>query len=255
VTWVLDLDGVVWLADRGIPGSAEAVARLRSRGERVAVVTNNSSMTVAQYLAKLKSLGVPTDADDLVTSAQVAATLVASRERVMVCAGPGVAEAVSARGAEVVEPLTADRSPTTPQPVDVVIVGWTRAFNYDLLTAAMLAVRRGARLIGTNDDATYPTPDGVLPGGGSLVVAVAYASGVEATVAGKPHQPMVAAVRERVGPVDVMVGDRPSTDGLLARRLGARFALVLSGVTRAEDLPVEPSPDVVAEDLAALVPS
>jgi len=244
MTWVLDLDGVVWLADHPIPGSAEAVARLRARGERVVVVTNNSSMTVGAYLAKLERLGVPTAAEDLVTSAQVAATLVDPGERVHVCAGPGVREALAGRGATVVD----------QGPADAVIVGWTRDFDYASLTAAMHAVRGGARLIGTNDDATYPTPEGVLPGGGSLVAAVAYASAVEAVFAGKPHPPMVEAVRARFGRIDVMVGDRPSTDGLLARRLGARFALVLSGVTRRDDLPVEPAPDDVADDLAALVP-
>jgi len=245
VTWVLDLDGVVWLADRAIPGSAAAVARLRSRGERVVVVTNNSALTVADYLTKLERLGVPTDTNDLVTSAQVAATLVEPTERVLVAAGPGVGEAVRARGALCVD----------DGPADVVVVGWTRQFDYELLTRAMVAVRGGARLVGTNDDATYPTADGPLPGGGSLVAAVAYASGSDAVFAGKPYPPMVAAVRERFGPIDVMVGDRPSTDGLLAQRLGARFALVLSGVTAREDLPVDPAPDEVADDLDSLVPA
>jgi ribonucleotide monophosphatase NagD (HAD superfamily) len=72
-------------------------------------------------------------------------------------------------------------------------------------------------------------------------------------VAGKPHQAMADLVAERVGAVEMMVGDRPSTDGLFARRLGAGFALVLSGVTSALDLPVEPAPDVVAADLSDLV--
>lgn len=243
MTWVLDLDGVVWLGDEPIPGSAAAVARLRERGERVVVVTNNSALTVAAYEAKLARAGVPTAADDIVTSAQVAAGMVKPGERVLVCAGDGVREALDARGLETV----------AEGPADVVVVGWTRDFDYALLTRAMRAVRGGARLLGTNDDATYPTPDGVLPGGGSLVAAVAYASGVTATFAGKPHPPMVDAVTARFGRVDVMVGDRPSTDGLLARGLGARFALVLSGVTKDSDLPVDPAPDLVAPDLAGLV--
>jgi 4-nitrophenyl phosphatase len=243
MTWVLDLDGVVWLADRPIPGSAGAVARLRERGERVVLVTNNSSLTVAEYLAKLERLGVPSDPADLITSAQVASILVAAGERVLVVGGPGVREAMTARGATLID----------EGPADVVAVGWTRQFDYDILTRAMRAVRGGARLIGTNGDPTYPTPDGVLPGGGSLVTAVAYASGVEATFAGKPHQPMVDAVTERFGPIDVMVGDQPRTDGIMARALGAKFALVLTGVTKASDLPVDPSPDVVAADLAGLV--
>jgi len=246
VTWVLDLDGVVWLSDRAIPGSAEAVHRLRDAGEHVVVVTNNSSLTLAQYLDKLARLGVPTPAEDLVTSAQVAAGLVEPGSRALVVAGDGVREALAGRGVEVA-------GAEDDAPVDAVVVGWTRQFDYEVLARAMRAVRGGARLIGTNHDPTYPTPDGVLPGGGSLVAAVAYASGVDALIAGKPHQPTVDEVRRRFGQVDVMVGDQPSTDGLLGRRLGARWCLVLTGVTRSSDLPVDPAPDLVADDLAALV--
>jgi phosphoglycolate/pyridoxal phosphate phosphatase family enzyme len=271
VTWVLDLDGVVWLANRPIPGSPEAVARLRAAGERVVVVTNNSSLTVAEYLEKLERLGLPTSAEDLLTSAQVAAGLVDQGSRALVVGGPGINEALAARGVDVVPTGAgggtedAGGGPADTgggsgngtgrggDQVDVVVVGWTRDFDYATLTRAMRAVRGGARLIGTNHDPTYPTPDGVLPGGGSLVTAVAYASGVDALIAGKPHPPMVDAVRARFGPIEVMVGDQPSTDGVLARRLAARWALVLTGVTRRSDLPVDPAPDVVAEDLATLV--
>jgi 4-nitrophenyl phosphatase len=244
---MLDLDGVVWLSDRAIPGSPEAVLRLRKAGERVTVVTNNSSLTVAQYLAKLERMGIPTSVEDLLTSAQVAAGLMDPGTRALVVGGDGIREALAGRGVDVVD---GDASR-----VDTVVVGWTRAFDYEVLTHAMLAVRAGARLVGTNHDPTYPTPDGVLPGGGSLVTAVAYASGVEAVIAGKPNQPTVDAIHRRFGTIEVMVGDQPSTDGVLARRLGARWALVLSGVTRRSDLPVEPAPDVIADNLAELVKS
>ena len=84
---------------------------------------------------------------------------------------------------------------------------------------------------------------------------MAYASGATPDVAGKPHAPMRRLVLERVGSVATVVGDRPSTDGALARALGARFALVLSGVTGEGELDgLQPTPDVVALDLAALVP-
>src|SRR5579883_2136336 len=239
MTWLLDLDGVVWLADTPIPGSAQAVARARAAGVRVAVATNNSSMTVEAYLAKLERMGVPTDPADLITSAQAAATLLHPGDRVLVCAGPGVAQAVESVGAIVVnaegEPGDAaahDAAHDAGSDADVVIVGWTKTFDYAVLTRAMHAVRAGARLIGTNDDATYPTPEGPLPGGGSLVAAVAYASGVQAEIAGKPYPAMVAAVQQRIGPVELMIGDRPDTDGRLAQGLGARFGLVLTGVTR-----------------------
>jgi HAD superfamily hydrolase (TIGR01450 family) len=244
MTWAIDLDGVVWLAEVPVSGSAEAVARLRARGERVVFLTNNSGPTVADYVEKLGSMGVPTVPVDVLTSAQAAARLLQPGETALACAGPGVAEALEAQGVRVVRHGEAD----------AVVVGWHRDFDFDRLAAATSAVRGGARLIGTNEDPTYPTAAGLLPGGGALLAAVATASGVEPVVAGKPHGAMAELVAERVGAVDVMVGDRPSTDGVFARRLGARFALVLSGVTSAADLPVEPSPDEVAPSLADLAP-
>jgi 4-nitrophenyl phosphatase len=246
VAWILDLDGVLWLSDDAIPGSADAIARLRARGERVLFVSNNSSSPVGDYLAKLERVGVPTSSDDLVTSGQAAATLVDAGQTALVCAGPGVEEALHARDVHTVRDGDAD----------AVVVGWHRDFDYEGLTRAARAVMHGARLIGTNDDATYPTPDGPIPGGGAILAAVATAAGVEPTVAGKPHAPMVDLVRRRLGgDVDdaIVVGDRPSTDGRFAVALGVRFALVLSGVTKETDLPVEPQPAEVAADLSSLV--
>ena len=94
MAWVLDLDGVVWLDDQPLPGAAAAVGRLRSAGERVVFVTNNSSVRLADQEAKLARFGIPA-AGDVVTSAVVAAGLVEAGERVFVCAGPGVSGGVS----------------------------------------------------------------------------------------------------------------------------------------------------------------
>lgn len=253
MAWVLDLDGVVWLADQPIPGSPEAIARLRARGERVLFVTNNSFAPVSTTEAKLAGMGIPA-AGDVLTSALAGATLVEPGERVLVCGGPGITEACAARGAEPV--------PNTGQPegvdVDVVMVGFHRDFDYERLRVAAGAIRNGARFVATNDDATYPTPAGPIPGGGSLVAAVAYATGVSPEVAGKPHEPMAGLVRAVAGGEGVaegtVVGDRPDTDGRFAVTLGYRYALVLSGVTHKQDLPVTPAPEVMAADLASLVP-
>ncbi|HEX2700186.1 MAG TPA: HAD-IIA family hydrolase [Acidimicrobiales bacterium] len=243
MTWALDLDGVLWRGDSAIPGSAGAVAALRSRGERVVFLTNNSHGRVDSYVAKLERMGVQASPDEVVTSGQAAASLLKRGTTALVCAGPGVLEALDAAGVEAV----------TEGGADAVVVGWHSSFDYERLTVAMCAVLDGARLVGTNDDATYPTADGLIPGGGSLLAAVAFASGATPEVAGKPNQAMVDLVARRVGQVDVMVGDRPNTDGMLARNLAARFALVLSGVTQEADLPVEPEPDEVKPDLATLV--
>ena len=221
----------------------EAVGRLRERDERVVFLTNNSSQRVGDVVSKLQDLGVDAGPDDVITSALAAATLVEPGQTALVCAGPGVEEALEDRGVTTVREGDAD----------AVVVGWHRDFDYERLTAAAHAVMGGARLIGTNDDATYPTPDGPIPGGGSLLAAVAVAAGAEPVVAGKPHQPVAELIKERFGDIDTLVGDRPSTDGKLAQRLGARFLLVFSGVTAEDDLPVDPEPDETAPDLASLV--
>jgi 4-nitrophenyl phosphatase len=250
VTWVLDLDGVVWLGDQPIAGAADAVARLRAAGERVLFATNNSYPAVADQEAKLARAGVPARGD-VMTSAIAAAGLVEPGQRVLVAGGPGVREAVTARGAAAVD--AGDPAAEDAASIDVVAVGFHREFDYERLRRAARAVDAGARLVATNDDATYPTPDGPIPGGGSLVAAVAYATGVTPVVAGKPHAPMADLVRAVGGDRGTVVGDRPETDGAFARRLGYRFALVLTGVTRPGDLPVEPAPELVADSLAALV--
>jgi len=246
VTWVLDLDGVVWLGDEPIAGSAEAVARLRAAGETVLFATNNSSAVVGDQEAKLARFGIAAEGGVL-TSAMAGAALVEPGQRVLVCGGPGVVEALEQRGAVPVRDET---------DVDALMVGFHRDFDYERLRLAAEAVRRGARFIATNDDATYPTPEGPIPGGGAIAAAIAYAVGRPPEVAGKPHQPMADLARALSGDGvagGIMVGDRPETDGAFAHTLGYRFGLVLSGVVGPDDLPVDPAPDVVAADLASLV--
>jgi 4-nitrophenyl phosphatase len=244
-----DLDGVIWRGDAPIPGSADAVRELRAAGARVVFLTNNSSGRVGDYVAKLAAVGIETTADDVGTSAQAAAALLAHDlapgARVLACAGDGVVEALHAVGFDVVE----------HGPAAAVVVGWHRTFDFERLRRASDAIRDGARFVATNNDPTYPSANGLLPGAGSLVAAVATASGRTPEVAGKPEPPTVALVRARFGDEGVMVGDRPSTDGALAQALGWPFALVLSGVagqTGEEEIP-DPRPAYVADDLAALV--
>ena len=241
-----DLDGVVWLAHQPIPGSVEAIAALRAAGHRVLFVTNNSAARVETQEASLLELGIPA-AGDVLTSANAAALLIERGERVLVCGGEGVVQAVEGRGAVVVD--------HDAEHADVVVVGFHRTFDYEEMLHASRAVRNGARLIGTNDDATYPTPDGPIPGGGAILASIVTASGTAPIVAGKPHEPMAALVRATVGEaaarLAVMVGDRPETDGLMASTLGCRYAHVESGVT-APGTRVVPTPDLTEPDLAGV---
>ncbi len=249
---LLDLDGVVWRGDEPIPGAAAAIARLVAGGWRVAYFTNNSYPPLATHLAKLERIGVHATAENFLTSAQAAAVCCAPNERVLVLGGDGICEALREAGiaasaiTDECEPLGA-RAPDA----DVVVVGIDPQLSYRRLAVAAGAIRRGARFVATNADATFPTPDGLVPGAGSLVAALQVASGAEPRVAGKPAEPAAELVRRRLGVPDYVVGDRPATDGLLAERLGARFALVLSGVTPPGHGPLELSPAHEDRDLAA----
>ncbi len=179
-----------------------------------------------------------------ISSSMAAAHLVEPGQRVLVAGGPGVVEAMQARGADVVH----NTGEPVEGPIDAVVVGLHRDFDYGRLAVAADAVRRGAQLVGTNADSTYPTPTGLLPGGGAILAAIAAASGVIPIVAGKPEQPMADMVAATIGdgtrPMAtraLMIGDRPETDGLFASRLGCRFALVRTGITS----PDAPTPDGV----------
>lgn len=216
-----DLDGVVWRAAEIIPGSAEALRRVTASGVRVWFVTNNSNRPSEDYVSRLAGLGV-TASDRLVTSAMAAASMLEPGMRAMACAGPGVHRALADRGVDVVG------AALPANDVDAVVVGLHRDFDYARLANASSAVRNGARFIGTNHDPTFPTPRGEEPGGGSILAAVATASAATPTLAGKPHEPMANLVRSMIGPsfnpsTTVMVGDRPSTDGRFAERLGAEY--------------------------------
>lgn len=243
MAWVIDLDGVVWLSGEAIPGSPEAVRRLRDAGHRVVFVTNNSSAYVRDQEAKLAAIGIDAEGD-VMTSALAAASVLEPGTSAVVCGGAGVREALERRGVR----------PLDEGPADAVVVGFFHEFDYERLRIAHHAVHHGARLIASNDDPTLPSREGPVPGAGAILAAVATAAGLEPEVAGKPYPPMVELVRSAVGDgPHVVVGDRPSTDGRLARNLGARFGLVFTGATAPGDLPGDLEPDVVADDLASLV--
>ncbi len=244
-TWLIDLDGVMWLGDHPIAGSREAILALRANGRRVAFFTNNSFSTRAEMLDRFRAHGVEVADNELLSSSQSAAQLCEPGSSAAVLGGAGIEEALTLRGIQLL-PLEGGEIP------DAVVVGLDRDLNFSRLTAACRAINAGARFLATNDDATYPTNEGTLPGGGALVAAIAYATRVPPEVAGKPHPGAVALSRALLGAVDTVVGDRPETDGELARGLGARYGLVRSGVTGEHD-EVEPRPDADASDLADLV--
>jgi HAD superfamily hydrolase (TIGR01450 family) len=218
-TAVVDLDGVVWLAGEPLEGAGKAVALLRDAGLGVLFATNNSSPSIGDLVNRLARAEIEADPTEVVTSAQAAAAAATVGSSALVIGEAGLVEAAEARG------LVEAELP------DSVIVGWLRSFDFETIARSASAVRGGARLIATNDDPTHPTPNGLLPGTGALVAAISTAAEQAPLIAGKPGEQMVALVRERSPQVAVVIGDRPSTDGAFARRLGAPFGLVLSQAT------------------------
>lgn len=248
---LLDLDGVLYRGDRAVPGAAEAVAELRRAGTQIVFLTNNSARTPEQVAAGLRGLGVEATSDEVVTSARPAARLVAgdgASTTAYVIGEDGVRTALAEAGVEVVD--------GAPERVDAVVVGWDGDVGYDELRMASVLVRRGARLVATNDDASYPAPGGELwPGAGAILAAVETAAGVTATVAGKPHRPLFDEALKLAGTREaVMVGDRVETDVVGAARAGIDAVLVLSGAsTRADLVGLDRLPVAVGADVGVLL--
>ena len=241
---ICDLDGVVYRGTEPVPGSAAALAALEAGGWKIIFSTNNSSRTPDAVAARIASItGYPAQARQVVTSAAAAANLLSdSRPLTFVLGGVGVASALEMAGI----PVT-----TRGSEAEAVVVGLATGLTYDWLREAATAVIGGARLVATNDDPTYPAEDGLWPGAGAILAAVETASGVKAEVAGKPYPPMRRLLQESLGPGQVwIVGDRPDTDlAMAAEEPGWKAALVLTGVATSDEN-LDPSPDLVANDLA-----
>ncbi|MFD9945558.1 HAD-IIA family hydrolase [Nonomuraea sp. NPDC059023] len=251
-TLLLDLDGVVYLGAHAVPGAAESLVAAKGRGVRLAYVTNNASRTPAAIAGHLRELGVPAEPEDVVTSAQAAARLIAERfepgARVLVVGGTGLRLAVRDQGLRVV-------TTATDQPV-AVVQGIAAGLSYGLLAEGALAVRQGALFVASNGDSTMPSGRGELPGNGAMVRVIASATGVEPVYAGKPAPPLHRESMLRTGAErPLVVGDRLDTDIEGASNAGVDSLLVLTGVAGPLDVltaPPEHRPTYVAEDLRAL---
>jgi glycerol 3-phosphatase-2 len=253
---LLDLDGVVYIGDHAVPGATEALATARGSGMRLAFVTNNAARAPEEVAEHLRVIGIPADDDEVVTSAQAGADLLARAlapgSAVLAVGGPGVALALERAG------LSARRAHELGvDSVQAVLQGFGRDVAWTDLAAAALAVQHGAQWILTNPDATLPVPGGRAPGNGSLARAVEAAAGRPPDdIAGKPHPALMRASIERSeARSPLAVGDRLDTDIAGAARVGVPSLLVLTGICDVRTLlRAQPGerPDYVGADLAAL---
>lgn len=253
--YAFDLDGTVYLGNAALPGAIETIQRIRQADRAVVFVTNNPLHSPEDYAGKLRSFGVDATTADVVTATHALVSYLRSacpQARLLVVGETPLLNTLSTAGfALTVEPSAAD----------VVVVSFDRTFDYAKLLAAYRAVRLfGARLVATNPDPYCPTPDGGLPDCAAMLAAVQACTGAVAeAVVGKPSRYMAAAVLDRLGVAAVdaaMVGDRLSTDMLMARSAGMVGVLVLTGATRPSDLAAAEAsvlPDYVIQTLPQLL--
>jgi glycerol-1-phosphatase len=255
---LLDLDGVIYLGRSPVAGAARALDDLRAGGTRIAFVTNNAARAPDAVARHLAELGVAAEPDEIVTSAQAAARVIADRfaargggrPRVLAVGGEGLRQALERVGCALVS--SADERP------DVVAQGFSPDLAYADLAEAALAVRAGAWWIATNRDRTLPTDRGIQPGNGALVGAVEAAVGhPPAAFAGKPDAALLEeAVRRTGARRALMVGDRLDTDIEGARRVGLASLCVLTGISSGADLVAAPRaqrPQHIGASVAALL--
>jgi glycerol-1-phosphatase len=249
--FLLDLDGVLYRGRDPVPGAPETLVTLREMGKRLAFMTNNSWRTPVQVAEKLQGMGIPAEPHEVVTSGQATAGVLAREAAgatAYVLGGDGVRSALAEAGIEPVDGV--------PERVDYVVVGWDGDLTYERLRMATVLVGRGARLVATNDDASYPAPGGELwPGAGAILAAVETGSGRQAVVIGKPHRPLFDLAIERAGSREALVvGDRLETDIEGGAAAGLDSALVLTGAsTPADLLDVDAVPTAILRDLPDLL--
>jgi HAD superfamily hydrolase (TIGR01450 family) len=231
--YVFDMDGTLTYHDQAIPGAADALRVLKSRGKHVLAVTNNSSLGQHALAERFRRFGLPLEDHEVFSALVASARLVAHEQpgaRVHVFGNPGLREELERRGLVVTD--TAD--------ADYVVVGNHHGITYGGLTLAMRALFRGARFVTVNMDRIYVGADGELvPGCGAFAEALAYAAGrAPDVVVGKPSITLLCEAADSVGePASacLYVGDNPEADVGGAHAAGMDALLVLSGVARSAD--------------------
>lgn len=254
---IFDLDGVIWRGHTPIAGAVESVARLRSAGKKCFYCTNNSSLSQPAFADRLRAIGIELGDEDVISSAWATAQFLAKEFpggfSAFVVGSDDLKDTLRVIGAKVLSDDEADHATA-----DCVVAGIDRQFTYDKLRRAQQQILRGARFIATNRDATFPVENGIVPGAGSIIAAIATASGAQPLTIGKPEPLMLQLCVEKFG-LDprrtVMVGDRLDTDIACAHRAGIPALLVTTGVTSragGEAATGEEKPDAIFDDLPAM---
>lgn len=254
--WLIDLDGVVWRGDKYIDGSVDAIKTLVSNNREPVFFTNNSFSTISELELRLNYEGLKVNSKNILNSSVAACQLIKEGEKVLYVGGKGIREAIEMKGATPVS--TADlliginpwdefdfnrlvqfiKRFSIPNNFDAVVVGLAFNINFYDIALATNLILKGAKFIATNNDPTYPLQSNLeIPGAGSVVASIQASSQTAPIVAGKPNNLAVDLVRSCIGDseIEMVVGDRLTTDGMFAKKLNANFGYVKSGIVETSD--------------------
>jgi glycerol-1-phosphatase len=251
-TFLLDLDGCVWVGDEPTPGAVEAIGALRAAGRRLAFVTNDARHGEDDFVRKLWRLGFQAAREEVVTVGGALQHVLAESEHAtaFVVGSAAVHRHVADAGLRILNGSDlADRA-------DAVVLSGHDRFDYAELKGAVQAALRGAEVWCTGRDATFPMPDGPWPATGAVVAAVEKAADVTAQSVGKPEPQLFLTALDRLGGDGraLVVGDRLDADVAGARAAGLDGAIVLTGATTAlMAREADPPPAFVAPTLAELL--
>lgn len=249
--FILDMDGVLYRGHQRLDAAAEFLSFLQARHLAYILLTNNSTRTPASVAARLREVGIDVDASNIITSSVATASYLKHQRpngaRVFVIGEEGLRAPLADEGFTLVENGQAD----------YVVLGMDRTVTYEKLKRATLLIRAGAQFIATNPDTTFPTPEGLVPGAGSLIAALKATTGESPLVIGKPEPTCFNLALEKLGAdkaTTAAIGDRLDTDILGAQRAGLHTILVLTGVSTRSDLDTSVvQPDWVFENLFDLM--
>lgn len=261
--WIIDLDGVIYRGEQLLPGARKFFAHLNRDRVPYLLVTNNSTRPPKDVCSRLERMGILVSEERILTSAQATAMLVKRRRPnawVYAIGEEGLLQALEEADLNV---LSGEAPLDRTSGVDFVVVGLDTSLTYEKLATAALLIQSGAQFVGANPDLTLPVPAGLVPGCGSILAALEASTGVPPEVVGKPEPPLFREALRRLdemGPAETtaettyVLGDRLDTDILGAKRLGLKGVLVLTGVSREQDLPwANAQPDFVFQDLMGVL--
>ncbi len=247
---ILDMDGVLWRGTELIGDLPGLFEEMKRRGWKVLLATNNATRSIAQYVERFKELGITLENWQVINSGQAAAHYLKN------CYPQGGPLYIVGEQGLVATLEEAGFYHSEDHPL-AVLAGLNRQLTYEMLRKSCLLIRSGVPFYGTNPDATFPSPEGLIPGAGTVIGAIEIASGVKAHLMGKPSPEMYRVALERLGtsPAETLVvGDRLDTDIIGGQVLGCRTGMVLTGVGTLEEAhQMAKPPDLIAEDLTGLL--